>query len=91
MVYFPTDDFSDAVFAIVNAGLYYMFLEQHALAEDKATKEEYETYIQMCRVNLETAVANLPLFLSAKVENVRALLLGVRNMPFPQCRILVDS
>lgn len=80
MVYFPTEDFSDAVFAIVNAGLYYMFIEQHAFAIDKATKEEFEPYIQMCRVNLETALANLPLFMASKVENVRALLLGVREV-----------
>ncbi|CAM1501549.1 Fc.00g035330.m01.CDS01 [Cosmosporella sp. VM-42] len=76
IVYFPTDDFSDATFTIVNVGLYYMFLEQHSLAIDQATKEEYEPYLQMCRVNVETALANLPLFMSAKVENVKALFLG---------------
>ncbi|KAH6973200.1 hypothetical protein BKA56DRAFT_676974 [Ilyonectria sp. MPI-CAGE-AT-0026] len=76
MVYFPTEDFADSTFVIVNAGLYYMFLEQHSFAPDKATKEEYEPYIQICRVNLETALANMSLFMSNKVETVQALLLG---------------
>lgn len=79
MVYFPAEDFSDAIFTIVNAGLYSMFSEQHSLASDKAIKEEYAQYIHMCRVNLETSLANLPLFMSAKVENVKALLLGVSD------------
>lgn len=80
IVYFPTEDFSDSTFVIVNAGLYYMFLEQHSFAPDKATKEEYEPYIQICRVNLETALANMSLFMSNKVETVQALLLGVSNL-----------
>ena len=84
IVYFPTEDFSDATFTIVNVGLYYMFLEQHSLAIDKATKEEYEPYLQMCRVNVETALANMPLFMSAKVENVKALFLGVIETCRPQ-------
>lgn len=77
VVYFPTEDFSDAAFIIVNAGLYYMFLEQHSFAQDKATKEEYEPYIQTCRINLETALANMSMFVSAKIETVQSLLLGV--------------
>lgn len=55
-----------------------MFLEQHSFAQDKATKEQYELYIQTCRINLETAFANMSMFVSAKVETVQALLLGVR-------------
>ncbi|UKZ47839.1 hypothetical protein TrVGV298_002071 [Trichoderma virens] len=51
-VYFPTEDFSDATFAVVNAMLYNLFS------------------------NLETTLANFPLFLSPKIENVQALLLG---------------
>ncbi|KAI5463944.1 hypothetical protein BGZ63DRAFT_421035 [Mariannaea sp. PMI_226] len=76
IVYFPTDDFSEATFIIVNAGLYYMFLEQHSFAQDKATKEQYEPYIQTCRINLETAFANMSMFVSAKIDTVQALLLG---------------
>ncbi|KPM36677.1 hypothetical protein AK830_g9885 [Neonectria ditissima] len=76
MVYFPAEDFSDSTFVVVNAGLYYMFLEQHSFATDKATKEQYEPYIQLCRINLETALANMSLFMSAKIETIQALLLG---------------
>ncbi|RSL95977.1 hypothetical protein CDV31_013675 [Fusarium ambrosium] len=76
MVYFPTDDFSDSAFIIVNAGLYYLFLEQHTLTDNEVVKEEFVSYLHTCRVNLETALANVSLFMSAKVETVQALLLG---------------
>lgn len=81
MVYFPTDDFSDSAFIIVNAGLYYLFLEQHTLTDNEVVKEEFVSYLHTCRVNLETALANVSLFMSAKIETVQALLLGVsRNI-----------
>ncbi|KAH6867834.1 hypothetical protein B0T10DRAFT_502083 [Thelonectria olida] len=76
LVYFSTDDFTDATFVIVNAGLYYLFLEQHTLAPGKATKDELEPLIQLCRINLETSLANVSLFMSLKIESVQALLLG---------------
>ncbi|PHH90830.1 hypothetical protein CDD83_2542 [Cordyceps sp. RAO-2017] len=76
MVYFATEDFSDATFTIVNAMLYNLFMEQHALATDPLARDEYHAYMQQCRANLETCLANTPLFLSAKVENVQALVLG---------------
>ncbi|KAF4982686.1 hypothetical protein FZEAL_1748 [Fusarium zealandicum] len=77
MVYFPAEDFSDTVFIIVNAGLYYLFLEQHSLASDnKTVKEELASHLHICRVNLETALANMSLFMSTKIETVQALLLG---------------
>ncbi|KYK58789.1 fungal specific transcription factor domain protein [Drechmeria coniospora] len=76
LVYFATEDFSDATFTIVNAMLYNLFMEQHSLATEPLVRDEYHSYMQMCRANLETSLANTPLFLSAKVENVQALLLG---------------
>ncbi|GJN81732.1 hypothetical protein PLIIFM63780_005267 [Purpureocillium lilacinum] len=76
MVYFATEDFSDATFVIVNAMLYNLFMEQHSLATEPVARDEYHSYMQMCRANLETSLANTPLFLSSKVENVQALLLG---------------
>lgn len=77
IVYFPYDHFPDSTFVIVNAGLYYLFLEQHAAASDKATKDEFEPFIHFCRVNLETALANMSLFMSAKLETIQALFIGV--------------
>ncbi|PTB44913.1 uncharacterized protein TrAFT101_000384 [Trichoderma asperellum] len=75
-VYFPTEDFSDATFAVVNAMLYNLFVEQHSLAKEEAVREEYSKYVAICKANLETTLANFPLFLSPKIENVQALLLG---------------
>lgn len=76
-MYFPTEDFSQATFAIVNSGLYNLFMEEYSLTEDSAKRAEYQGYALMAQANLETYLANLPLFLSAKVENVQALVLGV--------------
>ncbi|KAL9488042.1 hypothetical protein ACSS6W_000319 [Trichoderma asperelloides] len=75
-VYFPTEDFSDATFAVVNAMLYNLFVEQHSLAKEEVVREEYSKYVAICKANLETTLANFPLFLSPKIENVQALLLG---------------
>ncbi|KAM3540993.1 hypothetical protein ARSEF1564_006088 [Beauveria bassiana] len=75
-VYFPTEDVSDATFAVVSALLYNLFLEQHSLCSDPDVREEYNRHFQLCRANLETTLANLPMLLSAKIDNVQALLLG---------------
>lgn len=77
-VYFPTEGFSHATFAIVNSGLYNIFMEQAALLEDPVKQEEYQAHGRVAQANLETYLANLPLFLPAKLENVQALLCGVR-------------
>lgn len=78
-VYFATERFSEATFTVVNAMLYNLFIEQDPL--DPAIQEEYYSYSELCRANLETALANMPLFTSAKLENVQALLLGVSSLP----------
>lgn len=77
MVYFPTEDFPQAVFAIVNAGLYDLFMEECCLSDDVEKRDRYQGYAKMARANFETYLANLPMFLSARIENVQALLLGV--------------
>lgn len=77
-VYFATEDFSAATFIIVNAGLFYLFQERVMEADNEPVASEYQRYCSMCRDNLETALANLSLLLPAKVENIEALLLGVR-------------
>ncbi|KAI8712711.1 Zn(2)-C6 fungal-type domain-containing protein [Fusarium sp. LHS14.1] len=78
MVYFPTEDFPQAVFAIVNAGLYDLFMEECCLSDDVEKRDKYQGYAKMARANFETYLANLPMFLSAKIENVQALLLGTQ-------------
>lgn len=77
VVYFPTEDCSDALFLIVNAGLYNVFIEHLSTMNDVAEKELTVQYLDMCKANLETSLVNMPLFLSTKIENVQALLLGV--------------
>lgn len=85
MVYFPTEDFTDATFIIVNVGLYYLFLEQHALTIDnKALKDEFASHLHTSRVNLETGLANMSLFMSIKIETVQALLMGVSDLLLPR-------
>lgn len=79
MAYFPSDDSTDANLAIVNNGLYNLFMEQAALTKDPALRAEYEGYTTMCKANFETCLAQLPLFLSPKTENVMALNMGVRD------------
>ncbi|RMJ15877.1 hypothetical protein CDV36_004479 [Fusarium kuroshium] len=78
MIYFPTEDFPQATFAIVNAGLYDLFMEECCLSDDVEKRDKYQAYARMARANLETYLANLPMFLSPKIENVQALLLGTQ-------------
>lgn len=79
-VYFPTEDVSQATFGIVNGGLYNLFMEEMSLCPDRAKRDEYQGYADLAQANLETYLANLPLFMSSKVENVQALLLGVSHL-----------
>jgi hypothetical protein len=83
VVYFPSHHLTDSTFIIVNAGLYYLFLEQHTSASDKASKDEFEPFIHLCRINLETALANVSLFMSARLETIQALFLGVKRHNIP--------
>ncbi|KAG9254053.1 uncharacterized protein F5Z01DRAFT_622611 [Emericellopsis atlantica] len=77
-VYFPTDDVTPAMWAIVNAGLYNLFMEEYSLADDVAKRDMYHEYGLVAQANQETFLANLPLFQSAKVENVQALVFGAQ-------------
>lgn len=99
-VYFATEDFSEAAFTIVNAGLYMLFVEVLAYGSNVASKPEFENCLQICRANLETSLLHTPLFLSTKTENVQALYLGVslhipsrriRLSVWTGCRTLINS
>lgn len=80
-VYFATEDFSLVTFIIVNGGLYYLLLEKHILEEDETAAAGFLSYQNLCQDNLKTALANLPLFLPARIDSIQALLLGVRASP----------
>jgi len=86
-VYFATDDFSLATFIVVNNGLYYLLHEHWTrVSKDEAEADRLRHYHYMCRDNLETALANLPMFLPARAENIRALIIGVRGFPILDCQ-----
>ncbi|KAF6834065.1 fungal specific transcription factor domain-containing protein [Colletotrichum plurivorum] len=76
-VYFSPGEFNEAEFIIVNAGLESLYMDM--IMTGKATeqqKEEYTNMGTMCRGNLETALANLPLHLPATMDMIVALLFG---------------
>jgi hypothetical protein len=83
-VYFATDDYSLMTWGVVNAGLYFLLQEKASLAGDAAQQAQLLEYQALCRDNLETALANLPLLLPARRESIEVLLLGV-------CRFLCFS
>ncbi|CAK7231948.1 hypothetical protein SCUCBS95973_008096 [Sporothrix curviconia] len=87
-VYFATEDFGLSRFIIVNGGLYYLFEEKAAVhksssgnssasSASSAERDLCAKYQRLCGDNVETALANLPLFLPPSGEMVEALVLGV--------------
>ncbi|KAI1772017.1 hypothetical protein F4818DRAFT_427378 [Hypoxylon cercidicola] len=78
-VYFPTENFNQATFVSVNAGLYYLFQEKTALAVQAGDMESaatHRTHCDMCRDNLETALANLTLLMPPRKETVESLIMA---------------
>lgn len=76
-VYFA-DEYSEADFISANAGLLTMFQDYATIcAATGSEKEECLRFSRMCRENLETALANLPLHLPTTADSLIALLLGV--------------
>lgn len=76
-VYFRTDEYTCCSYIIVNAALYYLFLEEAYMSDDEERRGTYTEYYQICQTNLETALGNLPMFLPAHCETIEALHLGV--------------
>ncbi|KAK6530829.1 hypothetical protein TWF281_007666 [Arthrobotrys megalospora] len=74
-IYFPTEDYNIAIFITVNICLYYLF-QENTIMEDFSS-EECQKYHLMCRDNVETGLANLPLLLPARKDMVEALILGI--------------
>lgn len=74
-VYFATEDYSLATFILVNAGLTYLFMEKAMTATDTKSAELLRHHYT-CRDNLETALSNLPLLMPARIETIKALILG---------------
>lgn len=74
-VYF-TEDYSEANYINVNAGLFSLF-HDHAYQVDEAEREENLKYAEACRTNLETALSALPMHLPGTPDMILALIFGV--------------
>jgi hypothetical protein len=72
---YMADDHNMAHFITAAVSLYYLFWAYGELFTDR--KEEYLALSRVCRVNVETALSNLPLHLPANDDMVVALSLGV--------------
>lgn len=75
---YVSKDFSEADFIISNIGMMYLFQELSCSTD----KEENLSYFEMCRINVETALGNLPLHLPANQTMIAALVLGVSRSFF---------
>jgi hypothetical protein len=80
-VYFATEDYSDAAFIVANGGLYQVFVAASFMTQDRALREEYQGYADICKHNLNTTLANLHLLMPANIDSIEALTMGVRRGP----------
>lgn len=71
------DNISSVEFVLVSSLVYYVFEESCMLALAPELIAEYQTHAQLCKENIDTGLANLPLLLPSTVQNVQGLLLGV--------------
>ena len=78
-MYFATEEYSDATFIVVNACLVYLFSEISFSESDTTKREMYDKYHNLCRVNLETGLANLNLLTPATMDSIEALSMGVSS------------
>lgn len=61
----------------INCGLYYILTEKSHVSPVHSVQEELRGYLIQCQRNLDILIGNLPLFLPADREMVRALALSV--------------
>ncbi|WQF78917.1 hypothetical protein CDEST_03931 [Colletotrichum destructivum] len=78
-VYFSVDDYSTTDFIIVNSGLYYLFTEYFCPVDNVHLQKQFLSWGALCRNALAAAVTSLGAGLSARVENVQALILGAAH------------
>lgn len=76
--YEQLDNISSVKFVLISSILYYVFEEMSMLGISPDLLAEYKTHAELCRANVDTGLANLPLLLSSTAQNVQGLLLGVR-------------
>lgn len=77
-----SEDRSPFHFISVNAGLYSLCQDYAQTASvSQQDKEEHLAYARLCRENLETGLAYLPLHIPASSDAIAALLFGVSGPP----------
>ncbi|PKY03827.1 fungal-specific transcription factor domain protein [Aspergillus campestris IBT 28561] len=75
-VYFATEDYSQSTFIVVNGCLYYLFEEFTYYGGEPEMMDAYSKYSQICRTNLEIALARMSLLMPVRDESIEALALG---------------
>lgn len=76
-LYASPETSSHTELTIVNAGLYYLFVEQDPSANFPTSQDDYQSLARLCQGNLEACIQSLPLFMSASTTNIQALLISV--------------
>ena len=76
-IYFSTEDFSPAIFVIVNGGLCYVMFDKILNGGSVSAMAEWQQYKTMCEENLMATLGDINPFLAATKENLEALLLAV--------------
>lgn len=75
-VYSP-GEVTHADLIIVNAGLYWLFLECKNVIADPAKKSDFAEQATTCRANLETVLSSLPFHLPSTMDTTCAMMLAV--------------
>ncbi|KAL1846197.1 putative pyridoxal kinase [Paecilomyces lecythidis] len=73
-VYFATEDYSMALFTLVNGGLYYLFSEVCMLRGQNSA--EFKECAAICRSNFEYTIGKFDVLTAPTLENIQALCLG---------------
>ncbi|TQV91441.1 dihydroorotate reductase PyrE [Cordyceps javanica] len=74
--YAHLDNISSVKFVLVNSIMYHIFEEMSMLGISPELLVEYKAHAELCKANVDTGLANLPLLLSSTAQNVQGLLLG---------------
>ncbi|KAM0278526.1 hypothetical protein ACHAQH_005093 [Verticillium albo-atrum] len=77
---YSTDQAAVADHIIVNAGLYWLFVECSNVVDDETLRAEYRRQSKVCQSNLETTLSNLPFNLPSTLETVLALSMAATYM-----------
>ncbi|KAK5789366.1 hypothetical protein VI817_008490 [Penicillium citrinum] len=75
-VYFATDDYTESAYIITTLCLYSILIEYQYLGHGQISNDDYLHYIQLCKNNVEAALANLNVLMPSTYDSIVALTLG---------------